>query len=104
MRSGLLQIAAAGMLAFGVISVNAQALEDVVVSASRSEQRSFDAPGSIQAVGRDVIESRGAQINISEALAEIPGIHIANRNNFSQDLQISIRGFGSRAPFGVRGV
>ena len=82
----------------------AQALDDVVISASRSEQRSFDAPGSIQSVGRDVIESAGPQINISEALAGIPGIHVANRNNFSQDLQISIRGFGSRAPFGVRGV
>ena len=101
---GLPTIAVAITLVFGAISVKAQTLEDVVVSASRSEQRSFDAPGSIQAVSRDVIESRGAQINISEALAEIPGIHIANRNNFSQDLQISIRGFGSRAPFGVRGV
>jgi iron complex outermembrane receptor protein len=84
--------------------IAAQTLEDVVVSASRTEQRSFDAPGSIQSVDRDSIQSRGPQINISEALAEIPGIHVANRNNFSQDLQISIRGFGSRAPFGVRGV
>jgi iron complex outermembrane receptor protein len=82
----------------------AQTLEDVVVSASRTEQRSFDAPGSIQSVDRESIQSRGPQINISEALVEVPGIHVANRNNFSQDLQISIRGFGSRAPFGVRGV
>jgi iron complex outermembrane receptor protein len=85
-------------------NARAQALEDVVVSASRTEQRSFDASGSIQSVDRDSIQLRGPQINISEALAEIPGIHVANRNNFSQDLQISIRGFGSRAPFGVRGV
>lgn len=81
-----------------------QALQDVVVSANRFEQRSFDAPGSIQSVGRDVIETSGPQINISEALNGVPGINVANRNNFSQDLQISIRGFGSRAPFGVRGV
>lgn len=85
-------------------AAQAQSLEDVVISASRSEQRSFDAPGSIQSVGRDVIESAGPQINMSEALAGVPGINVANRNNFSQDLQISIRGFGSRAPFGVRGV
>jgi iron complex outermembrane receptor protein len=82
----------------------AQTLDDVVVSASRSEQTTFDAPGSIQSVGRDIIESSGPQINISEALAGVPGINVANRNNYSQDLQISIRGFGSRAPFGVRGV
>ena len=91
-------------LVFWFSASNAQTLEDVVVSASRTEQRSFDAPGSIQSVDRDSIQSRGPQINTSEALAEIPGIHVANRNNFSQDLQISIRGFGSRAPFGVRGV
>ena len=97
------------MLSIAVLScfsanARSQTLEDIVVSASRTEQRSFDAPGAIQAVNRDAIESRGPQINISEALAEVPGIHVANRNNFSQDLQISIRGFGSRAPFGVRGV
>lgn len=87
-----------------VLPAHAQTLDDVVVSASRSEQKSFDAPGSIQSVNRDVIESAGPQINISEALAGVPGINVANRNNYSQDLQISIRGFGSRAPFGVRGV
>jgi len=82
----------------------AQTLDDVVVSASRSEQRIFDAPGSIDAVSRARIESSGPQINISESLGYVPGINVANRNNYAQDLQISIRGFGSRAPFGVRGV
>jgi iron complex outermembrane receptor protein len=82
----------------------AQTLDDVVVSASRSEQSIFDAPGSIDAVSRTRIESSGPQINISEALGYVPGINVANRNNYAQDLQISIRGFGSRAPFGVRGV
>ena len=86
------------------LPAHSQTLDDVVVSASRTEQKSFDAPGSIQSVNRDVIESAGPQINISEALAGVPGINVANRNNYSQDLQISIRGFGSRAPFGVRGV
>ena len=94
----------AALLVCSADNALAQSLDDVVVSASRTEQRSFDAPGSIQAVDREVIEARGPQVNISEALAEVPGIHVANRNNFSQDLQISIRGFGSRAPFGVRGV
>ena len=94
----------AALLICAPSNARAQTLEDVVVSASRTEQRSFDAPGSIQSIDRDSIQSRGPQINISETLAEIPGIHVANRNNFSQDLQISIRGFGSRAPFGVRGV
>jgi len=79
-------------------------LDEVVVSASRSEQQAFDAPGSIDVVGRSRIESSGPQVNISEALGLVPGINVANRSNYAQDLQVSIRGFGSRAPFGVRGV
>jgi len=79
-------------------------LEETVVTASRSAQTVFDAPGSIDLVTREQIERAGPQINISEALSTIPGINVADRNNYAQDLQISIRGFGSRAPFGVRGV
>ncbi|MEN9794254.1 MAG: Colicin receptor precursor, partial [Pseudomonadota bacterium] len=79
-------------------------LDEVVVTASRSEQTIFDAPGSIDSVNRERIEASGPQINISESLGLVPGINVANRNNYAQDLQISIRGFGSRAPFGVRGV
>ena len=81
-----------------------QALADVVVSASRSEQRSFDAPAAIQSVGRAAIEDGGPQVNLSEALKQIPGLTILNRQNYAQDLQVSIRGFGSRASFGIRGI
>ena len=79
-------------------------LDEVVVSASRSEQKAFDAHGSIDVVNRQTIERSGTQINLSEALGMTPGIFVANRNNLAQDLQVSIRGYGSRAPFGVRGV
>ena len=79
-------------------------LPDVVVSASRREQQTFDAPAAIQAVGRDVIEVAGPQVNLSESLNRIPGVTALNRQNFAQDLQISIRGFGSRSTFGIRGV
>jgi iron complex outermembrane receptor protein len=43
-------------------------------------------------------------INLSESLSRVPGVVVQNRQNYSQDLQISSRGFGSRAQFGVRGV
>ena len=79
-------------------------LDDVVVSSSRSEQRSFDAPASIQSLNRDVIQDSGPQMNASESLNKIPGVVASNRQNYAQDLQISIRGFGSRTKFGVRGV
>jgi iron complex outermembrane recepter protein len=43
-------------------------------------------------------------VNLSEALVRVPGLVVNNRNNYAQDLQISSRGFGARAGFGVRGM
>ncbi|WP_374407490.1 TonB-dependent receptor family protein [Hydrogenophaga sp.] len=84
-------------------AAHAQTLQEVVVSASRQEQKSFDAPASIQAVGQDVIEAAGPRVNLSESLNRVPGITVLNRQNYAQDLQLSIRGSGARSPFGIRG-
>ena len=81
-----------------------QQLEPVVVSAQRSREAAFDAPAAISAVGRDAIDAGGLQVNLSEALVRVPGITVLNRQNYAQDLQLSIRGFGSRSTFGIRGV
>ena len=91
----------------GVISVfpvAAQTLGEVVVSASRSEQKSFDAPASVQSVARETIQSGGPQVNLSESLTRVPGLTILDRQNYAQDLQVSIRGFGARSAFGIRGL
>jgi len=37
-------------------------------------------------------------------LASAPGVFAAERGNLAQDTQLSIRGFGARTSFGVRGV
>jgi iron complex outermembrane recepter protein len=84
--------------------VVAQTLPDVVISGSRAEQRSFDAPGAITGVDRSVIEGAGPQVNLSESLNRVPGLTILNRQNYAQDLQLSIRGFGARSAFGIRGI
>jgi iron complex outermembrane receptor protein len=95
-------------LAFlGVISappVMAQTLDEVVISASRSEQRSFDAPAAVQSVSRETIQAAGPQVNLSESLGRVPGLTILDRQNYAQDLQLSIRGFGARSAFGIRGI
>ena len=85
-------------------AVNAQTLKDVVVSASRAEQSSFDAPAAVQSIDRDTIENAGPQVNLSESLNRVPGLTILNRQNYAQDLQLSIRGFGARSAFGIRGI
>jgi iron complex outermembrane receptor protein len=90
----------AGLHSTGV----AQTLDEVVVSASRAEARSFDASAAIQAVGRETIQNGGPQVNLSESLVRVPGLTILDRSNYAQDLQLSIRGFGARAAFGIRGI
>jgi len=76
----------------------------VVVTASRTEQLSFDLPASIDVIGADQIGAAQPRVNASEALAAVPGLVAQNRQNYAQDLQISSRGFGARSAFGVRGV
>ena len=74
------------------------------MTATRAETRAFDAPAAIDAVDAATIQAAGPQVNLSEALVRVPGLTVLNRQNFSQDLQLSVRGFGSRSTFGIRGV
>lgn len=46
----------------------------------------------------------GANAQLSEVLVGVPGLLARDRQNFAQDTQLSIRGFGARSTFGVRGV
>ena len=94
----------AALAALGLAPAYAQQLEEVVISASRAEMRSFDAPAAVQRIDRQAIEGGGPQINLSESLVRAPGLTILERQNYAQDLQISIRGFGARSAFGVRGI
>ena len=94
----------AALAAMSLAPVYAQQLEEVVISASRAEMRSFDAPAAVQRIDRQAIEGGGPQINLSESLVRAPGLTILERQNYAQDLQISIRGFGARSAFGVRGI
>ena len=78
-------------------------LPDIVVTATRTEQSSFDVPASIDSVIiGDTTDTLA--VNPSEFLDGIPGLLARDRQNYAQDEQISIRGFGARATFGVRGV
>lgn len=79
-------------------------LDDVVVTASRAEQRRFDSAASIDAVQVDALRIASPLVNLSELTAAVPGIQVRERQNYAQDLQVSIRGFGTRSTFGVRGV
>src|SRR3569833_2652924 len=82
----------------------AGALAPVVVTATRSEQSSFDLPVSIDRIDSEAIRHGNATVNLSESLPRAPGVVTQNQQKNTQDQQNSIRGFGARSTFGVRGV
>ncbi|MFN0186133.1 MAG: TonB-dependent receptor family protein [Aquabacterium sp.] len=78
--------------------------EQVVVTGSVKALRTLDAPFAITTIDAQELRSAGPMVNLSEALARVPGLVVGNRHNYAQDLQIASRGFGARATFGVRGL
>jgi iron complex outermembrane receptor protein len=92
-------------LAFAQTTDNAPLVIDpITVTATRHEERAFDVPASVDTIDANTIHDGQPMVNLSETLSRIPGVFVANRQNYAQDLQISTRGFGARATFGVRGV
>jgi iron complex outermembrane receptor protein len=85
---------------------NAEAgrLREVTVSTPRGEVAPFNVPGSVDRVDGEEMRDSRLQVNLSESLGAVPGLQVQNRLNYAQDLQLSIRGFGARSTFGVRGV
>jgi iron complex outermembrane receptor protein len=79
-------------------------LARVVVTATRTELAPFDVPASIDRIGAETIRDGRLQVNISESLGGVPGLLARDRQNYAQDVQISVRGFGARSTFGIRGV
>lgn len=76
-------------------------LEPVNVTATRREASVFDTPAAVSVRG---VPSATPGMNVSEALQGIPGLLVRDRQNYAQDTQLSIRGFGTRASFGIRGL
>ena len=76
----------------------------VVVTVTSVAQPSFDTPAAVDVVSGRTLKEGQRQVNLSETLSRVPGLNIADRQNYAQDLQISSRGFGARSTFGVRGI
>jgi iron complex outermembrane receptor protein len=76
----------------------------VQVNASRLDIPAFDIPAALSVVNVDTAGAGQPGVNLSEALVGVPGILARDRQNYAQDEQISIRGFGARSTFGVRSI
>ena len=83
---------------------DATQLDSVVVTATRSADDALLVPAAIDVITADEIRRAQPRIDLSESLQRVPGVVARDRQNQAQDLQVSIRGFGARATFGVRGV
>jgi len=80
-------------------------LEPVVVEVSRGARRPMlTLPFSVTVQTPDSLRPGQRHLALDETLLLIPGLTVSNRNNPSQDPRISIRGFGARSAFGVRGI
>nr|WP_259374439.1 TonB-dependent receptor [Calidifontimicrobium sp. SYSU G02091] len=101
-------VAVAAAIALSATSATAQSTADattrVIVTASGAELRLFDTPYAAGVIDADELRAAGPMVNLSEAMARVPGVVANNRHNYAQDLQIHSRGFGARASFGVRGI
>ncbi|MBA3521187.1 MAG: TonB-dependent receptor [Gemmatimonadales bacterium] len=79
-------------------------LPEINVTVTRSEEPLSRVPFAVGVVDRTDLQRGQPTIGLDEALNNLPGVVVSNRYNFSLDQRISIRGFGSRSNFGVRGL
>lgn len=79
-------------------------LQPIVVTAPRVETPITRVPAAISVVNTEDIQLGQPTLGLDESLVRIPGVFSQNRFNFAQDLRVSIRGFGARAAFGIRGI
>ena len=73
------------------------------VEATRTDTTYLQTPASVFRIDAPQADS-SSQVNLTEVVKGIPSLQIRNRENYAQDLQLSMRGFGARSTFGVRGI
>ncbi len=81
-----------------------QAILPVTITATRLTNNQLQAPFAISVLNKNQLQSLQQQLSVYDALVTVPGVFVQNPDNFAQDLRISIRGFGARAAFGIRGI
>ncbi len=85
-------------------SLRVYTLPPAVVSVTRANPPLNRIPQAVQLLEKAEISVARPTWGLDEALVTVPGVYAANRYNFSLDQRISIRGFGARSQFAVRGI
>ncbi|WP_373882613.1 TonB-dependent receptor family protein [Acinetobacter pittii] len=73
------------------------------VEATRTDTTYLQTPASVFRIDAPKVDT-SSQVNLTEVVKGVPSLQIRNRENYAQDLQLSMRGFGARSTFGVRGI
>ncbi|QXA07776.1 TonB-dependent receptor [Acinetobacter pittii] len=73
------------------------------VEATRTDTTYLQTPASVFRIDASQVDT-SSQVNLTEVVKGVPGLQLRNRENYAQDLQLSMRGFGARSTFGVRGI
>ncbi len=81
-----------------------QQLQTVTIQGVAYGAQAVRLPSTISVLGRRDLTEGEQQVNLSETLNQVPGLIVNNRQDYAQDMQLSIRGFGADSPFGVQGV
>ena len=79
-------------------------LENVVVKSTRINTIQRQVPLSVTLKSFSEDKNFSSQSSFSDFIKNTPGVFTTSSNNFSQDMRISIRGFGARSAFGIRGI
>ncbi len=85
-------------------TLSSQNIQSITITATRLSSDQYRMPLAITVLNKNQLQSVQQQLSIHDVLATVPGVFVQNPDNFSQDLRISIRGFGARAAFGIRGI
>ncbi|QWZ61593.1 TonB-dependent receptor [Acinetobacter pittii] len=73
------------------------------VEATRTDTTYLQTPASVFRIDAPQADT-SSQVNLTEVVKGVPSLQLRNRENYAQDLQLSMRGFGARSTFGVRGI
>ncbi len=83
---------------------SAKTLPEITVTVTRTSEPLSKIPAAVSVVPKEAVRRGQATLGLDESLSNLPGVYVTNRYNFSLDQRLSIRGFGSRSNFGLRGV
>ena len=95
------------LFSFGAIqndTINRINLDEIIVKSAKIISNKKATPLSISSKNLSDDQVFAQQLSLQEYLNNIPGVFTTSANNFSQDLRLSIRGFGARSSFGIRGI